>query len=120
MALWRDEVSATPDVEVYRAVLPALMTTKGMLIGISTRYSAEGVTSAFSESGITYKAAEKSKSDLYLDLSPLFTRGAISIPDYAPLIRELRLLKRQTHRGRRHRGSPPTRQRRYRQCAVRL
>ena len=38
VALWRDEVSATPDIEVYRAVLPALMTTKGMLIGISTPY----------------------------------------------------------------------------------
>lgn len=36
---------------------------------------------------------------MYLESLPLFTRGAISIPDYAPLIRELRLLKRQTHRG---------------------
>jgi hypothetical protein len=63
------------------------------------RYSAEWVTSAFGEHGITYTAAEKSKSDLYLESLPLFTRGAISIPNYAPLIRELRLLERQTHRG---------------------
>ena len=35
VSMWRDESSATPDLEVYRAVLPALMTTGGMLIGIS-------------------------------------------------------------------------------------
>jgi hypothetical protein len=43
VALWRDEVSATPDVEVFRAVLPALVTTGGMLIGISTPYRKIGL-----------------------------------------------------------------------------
>jgi phage terminase large subunit-like protein len=38
VAIWRDELSATPDVETYSAVLPSLLTTKGMLIGISTGY----------------------------------------------------------------------------------
>jgi hypothetical protein len=32
----RDETSAYADIETYRAVLPALATTGGMLIGIST------------------------------------------------------------------------------------
>jgi hypothetical protein len=49
--------------------------------------------------GISYTPAEKSKSDLYLEALPLFTWDAISIPNHAPLIRELRLLERQTHRG---------------------
>ena len=43
VALWRDEVSAVPDLEVYRAVLPSLMTTQGMLIGISTPYRKIGL-----------------------------------------------------------------------------
>lgn len=43
VAIWRDEASATPDVEVYRAVLPALITTGGMLIGISTGYRRIGL-----------------------------------------------------------------------------
>ena len=43
VALWRDEVSAVPDLEVYRAVLPSLMTTNGMLIGISTPYRKTGL-----------------------------------------------------------------------------
>jgi hypothetical protein len=40
---WRDELSATPDLETYRACLPALATTNGMLIGISTPYRKMGL-----------------------------------------------------------------------------
>jgi hypothetical protein len=42
-AFWRDETSAIPDVETYRAVLPALATTGGMLIGISSPYRKVGL-----------------------------------------------------------------------------
>jgi hypothetical protein len=42
-AYWRDETSAVPDVEAYRAVLPALATTGGMLIGISSPYRRQGL-----------------------------------------------------------------------------
>lgn len=43
VAFWRDEYSASPDVETYRAVLPALATTNGMLIGISSPYAQRGL-----------------------------------------------------------------------------
>jgi hypothetical protein len=43
VAFWRDETSATPDVETYRAVLPALATINGLLIGISTPYRKLGL-----------------------------------------------------------------------------
>lgn len=43
VSYWRDETSATPDAEVYSAVLPALLTTGGMLIGISTGYRRAGL-----------------------------------------------------------------------------
>lgn len=42
-AFWRDETSSTPDVETYRAVIPALATTGGMLIGISSPYAERGL-----------------------------------------------------------------------------
>lgn len=42
-AYWRDETSASPDVETYRAVLPALATTNGMLIGIGSPYRRLGL-----------------------------------------------------------------------------
>ena len=40
---WRDADSALPDLEAYRAVLPALSTTGGMLIGVSTPYRRTGL-----------------------------------------------------------------------------
>jgi hypothetical protein len=42
-AYWRDETSATPDVETYRAVVPALATTGGILVGISSPYRRLGL-----------------------------------------------------------------------------
>jgi len=45
-AYWRDETTASPDVETYRAVLPALATTDGMLIIISSPYRRAGLLHA--------------------------------------------------------------------------
>ena len=43
-AFWRDEASATPDIEVYRAILPALATLpSAMLVGISSPYRKAGL-----------------------------------------------------------------------------
>jgi Phage Terminase len=46
VAFWRDETSSQPDIETYRAVLPALATTRGMLVGISTPYRKLGLLHA--------------------------------------------------------------------------
>jgi hypothetical protein len=43
VAFWRDENGANPDLEIYRAVIPALMTTGGLLIGISSPYRRRGL-----------------------------------------------------------------------------
>jgi hypothetical protein len=43
VSFWRDESSAQPDVETYTACLPSLLTTNGMLIGISTGYRRAGL-----------------------------------------------------------------------------
>jgi hypothetical protein len=43
VSFWRDEATSAPDVEMYTAVLPALATTNGMLIGISTPYRKIGL-----------------------------------------------------------------------------
>ena len=73
------------------------------------RYSADWVVTAFRDTGITYSASDKSKSDIYLEAMPLFTRGSIAIPDHPQLLRELRLLERQTHRGGRDQVDHPKR-----------
>jgi hypothetical protein len=46
VAFFRDESSANPDLETYRAVLPALATTAGMLVGISSPYRRTGLLHA--------------------------------------------------------------------------
>lgn len=40
---WRDETSSEPDLETYRAVLPALASTTGLLIAISSPYRRAGL-----------------------------------------------------------------------------
>jgi hypothetical protein len=43
VSFFKSEDSATPDVETYRAVLPALATTGGLLIGVSSPYARRGL-----------------------------------------------------------------------------
>jgi hypothetical protein len=43
VSVWRDEESALPDLECYRAVRPSLVRCNGMLIGISTPYRKSGL-----------------------------------------------------------------------------
>lgn len=43
IAFWRDDASANPDKEVYRAVLPALAASGGPLLAISTPYRKTGL-----------------------------------------------------------------------------
>jgi hypothetical protein len=43
LAFFRDESSALPDVELYRALKPALATTGGLILGISSPWSRRGL-----------------------------------------------------------------------------
>jgi hypothetical protein len=61
-------------------------------------YGAEWVAGAWMKHGITYLTSPIPKSKMYLEVLPLFTRGLVRLPDHQTLIRELRLLERQTHR----------------------
>jgi Phage Terminase len=63
-------------------------------------YAAQWVQGAWRDTGgITYVQSDIPKSQIYLESLPLFTRGLVRLPDHARLIKELRLLERQTHRG---------------------
>lgn len=42
-SFWRDDASAQPDVETYRACMPALAATGGIWVGISTGYRRQGL-----------------------------------------------------------------------------
>ena len=43
VAFWRDDSTAIPDTETYTAILPSLLTTNDMLIGISSAYRRLGL-----------------------------------------------------------------------------
>jgi hypothetical protein len=62
------------------------------------RFAGEWVSQAFKNAGINYATSDLSKSELYLEGLPCFTRGQVSIPDHKQAVRELRLLERSTHR----------------------
>jgi hypothetical protein len=66
---------------------------------VGDSYAAEWVKSSWVKAGISYAASDLPKSQIYLEVLPLFTRGLVRLPDHPTLLRELRLLERQTHRG---------------------
>ena len=43
VCFWRDDSTATPDTEVYSAILPSLLTTDGLLVAISSAYRRVGL-----------------------------------------------------------------------------
>jgi hypothetical protein len=61
-------------------------------------YGADWVSAAFKAAGVGYVRSRLTRSELYLEGLPNFTRGLVSIPDHAGLVRELRLLERRTSR----------------------
>lgn len=43
LAFWNDENTSNPDMEVYNAVLPGLVTVDGMIVAISTPHARRGL-----------------------------------------------------------------------------
>ena len=66
---------------------------------VGDAYAREWVAGAWRSAGVEYRKSLLPKSGIYLECVPLFTRGLVRLPDHTKLLRELRLLERQTHRG---------------------
>ena len=63
------------------------------------QYAGEWVPAAFHRHGITYKPAEFSRSEIYLECLPLFSQGRIELLDLPVLRTQLLLLERRTRAG---------------------
>jgi hypothetical protein len=74
---------------------------------MATITAPNGWPSSFKEVGIRYERAALPKAKLYLEGLVAFTRGLVRLPDHPRLLRELRLLERQTHRSGRDTVSHP-------------
>ena len=65
---------------------------------IGDNFAGGWVSEAWRKHLISYIKSELTKSEIYLEVLPLFTRGLVSLPDHARLLKELRLLERRVHR----------------------
>jgi hypothetical protein len=63
------------------------------------RYAAAWVAERFEKAGLRYRPAQKSKSDLYLELLPVVNSGTVELLDHQRLVEELCALERRTSRG---------------------
>jgi hypothetical protein len=61
-------------------------------------YAGQWVADAWRKAGLEYLPSRQPRGEIYLECLPAFTRGLVRLPDHARLVRELRLLERQTHR----------------------
>ena len=71
------------------------------------RYAANWVTAGFSRAGITYRQSERDRSQLYLDLLPLFSSGSARLLDNDRLAFQLTNLQRSTRAGGRDKVDHP-------------
>jgi hypothetical protein len=63
------------------------------------RYGAEWVAEQFRKAGITYRPAEKAKSDIYREFLPAINSQTVELLDHPKLIAQLCGLERRTARG---------------------
>jgi hypothetical protein len=63
------------------------------------RYGAEWVAEQFRKVGITYRPAEKAKSDIYREFLPAINSQTVELLDHSKLIAQLCALERRTARG---------------------
>ena len=65
---------------------------------IGDNFAGGWVSEAWRKHLIANIKSELTKSEIYLEVLPLFTRGLVSLPDHQRLLKELRLLERRVHR----------------------
>ncbi len=62
-------------------------------------YAGEWVPAAFRRFGITYKPSELTRSEIYLEILPMFSQGRVELLDLPVLRTQLLLLERRTRAG---------------------
>ncbi|MGH8131897.1 MAG: hypothetical protein ACRETP_01485 [Steroidobacteraceae bacterium] len=69
----------------------------GQVVG--DQYAGEWVAASFRKHGVTYKPSERSRSEIYLEMLPQFSRGVVELLDLPQLRTQLLLLERRTRSG---------------------
>ena len=92
-------VQAPFDPDVATATMAATLKDYGLSEVTGDAYAGEWPVSAFRKHGITYKPSDRSRSEIYLETLPHFSRGAIELLDLPALRTQLLLLERRTRSG---------------------
>jgi hypothetical protein len=86
-----------PDVAVEECA--GILRAYKLAVVVGDRYSAQWVVERFKAHGITYRASERSKSDIFLEFLSLANAGRIRIPNDKRLKTQLASLERRPTRG---------------------
>jgi len=92
---WR----APHDPGIVAGEMAEILKTYRIFEVVGDRYGGAWPEQEFRKHGITYQAAEKDKSTLYLEFLPLMLSGRVELLDSKPLAAELRALERRTRKG---------------------
>lgn len=76
-----------------------LKSSYGVTEVVGDKYSGDWASTAWEKFGITYKRAEKTKSELYLEAESGFNTGRVEIPNRETLITQLKSLVRKARAG---------------------
>jgi hypothetical protein len=93
----REATTFSPEEATSEAA--EVLKSYGLSVVTGDRYAGEWVRERFRAHGIRYHVSDVTKSNLYIDLVPLFTGGTVRILDHDKLRRQLVGLERRTARG---------------------
>ena len=87
------------DTEATVANMATTIKSYGLSEVHGDQYAGEWVPAAFQRHGVTYKPSELSRSEIYLEILPLFSQGRMRFLDLPVLRTQLLLLERRTRAG---------------------
>lgn len=87
------------DPETVVANMAATLKSYGLSEVHGDQYAGEWVPAAFRRFGIEYKPSELTRSEIYLEVLPLFSQGRVELLDLPVLRTQLLLLERRTRAG---------------------
>lgn len=87
------------DPEIAVETMAATLADYGLSEVVGDQYAGEWPVSAFRKHGITYKSSERTRSEIYLEMLPHFSRAAVELLDLPALRTQLLLLERRTRSG---------------------
>jgi hypothetical protein len=97
-----DVLQAEPppfDPETVVSSMAAILKSYGLQEVHGDQYAGEWVPAAFRRFGITYRPSELTRSEIYLEVLPLFSQGRVELLDLPVLRTQLLLLERRTRAG---------------------